>query len=479
MPNSAAFVAHAVLTAAQLNALRDDILSNTTGHDHSGAADHGVLLKTSAINLGLFNVLDYGAVGDGTHDDTTAIQAAITACPASGTVLFPTPSSYYKTTAPLVVSANRITLICHATAMIVNVSTGDVIQITGTGVTLEGLYINGGSGHGVYVNGGYGLTMRRLTVETPGTDCVFATGTWWILTEACVFDAGNVSSGYSAFHHDNASNNIVHLRSRFYGGHETGARIKSGANISFIGCDFSGDTGSLGLSVLGGYNIVVQGCYFENTAGIDLAGTTAPIYNAAIRDSYMILLDNNQVGITVHKAINVSIAGNFITNNGVGSGQVGISIIGNDLGAQNIVIDRGNSLFTPITILDPAGRADSLYGHRVSHGATAPQDGSLWEVGDIRYNTVAASLGYVGWVCITAGRARKETWTTGHTYVAGDWIQAGNAAPYAYYVCKVGGVAGATEPTHVTGDASDGGVTWTYATPNTAGAVFATFGVIT
>lgn len=44
----------------------------------------------------------YGAVGDGTTDDTTAIQSAITSASASGkSVFFPAPSSFYKITSPL------------------------------------------------------------------------------------------------------------------------------------------------------------------------------------------------------------------------------------------------------------------------------------------------------------------------------------------------------------------------------------------
>jgi hypothetical protein len=44
----------------------------------------------------------YGAVGDGTTDDTAAIQAAITAASSSGkSVFLPAPSSYYKITSPL------------------------------------------------------------------------------------------------------------------------------------------------------------------------------------------------------------------------------------------------------------------------------------------------------------------------------------------------------------------------------------------
>jgi hypothetical protein len=62
----------------------------------------------------VFNVKDHGAVGDGTTDDTTAIQSAITAAPAGSVVYL--PPGTYKTSATLtvtkalrIVGANRYT----------------------------------------------------------------------------------------------------------------------------------------------------------------------------------------------------------------------------------------------------------------------------------------------------------------------------------------------------------------------------------
>ncbi len=52
----------------------------------------------------LVSVRDFGAVGDGVTDDTAAIQAAIDAV-VSGVILFPKPTAFWRTTAPIVLPA--------------------------------------------------------------------------------------------------------------------------------------------------------------------------------------------------------------------------------------------------------------------------------------------------------------------------------------------------------------------------------------
>lgn len=73
-------------------------------------------------------------------------------------------------------------------------------------------------------------------------------------------------------------------------------------------------------------------------------------------------------------------------------------------------------------------------------------------------NYTVTAGGIAGWICTTAGYAVKEAWTSGNSYTADDYTS--NAGKI--YRAVNSGTAGATPPTHTSGDVSDGTVTWTY-----------------
>lgn len=60
--------------------------------------------------IAVYNVKDYGAIGDGSHDDTSSIQSAINACPTGGIVYL--PQGRYKTTSGLTISV-PVTIMGH------------------------------------------------------------------------------------------------------------------------------------------------------------------------------------------------------------------------------------------------------------------------------------------------------------------------------------------------------------------------------
>lgn len=69
-------------------------------------------LKSYLANNAVFNVKDFGAVGDGATDDTAAVQAALDAVPARGRVVF--PDGTYIISGLLTVPTDYVTLTGHA-----------------------------------------------------------------------------------------------------------------------------------------------------------------------------------------------------------------------------------------------------------------------------------------------------------------------------------------------------------------------------
>lgn len=120
--------ADGVNTAAiQNGAVTSEKIANGSIQNEDIAADAdidrskiaGTALTTASMSI--FNVLDYGALGDSTTDDTDAIEAAVAAAAAvNGEVVFPrvadSGSTYYKgyrTTVPVVVPLN-VSVIMHS-----------------------------------------------------------------------------------------------------------------------------------------------------------------------------------------------------------------------------------------------------------------------------------------------------------------------------------------------------------------------------
>lgn len=97
----------------------------------AGTSLFGVAQSSSAQAVGasqVANVLDFGAVGNGIHDDTSAVQSAFTSVASGGTVLFP-PGRYLITG-----------------AISVTVAAGKALSIQGYGQDSTVLYFPTGSG---------------------------------------------------------------------------------------------------------------------------------------------------------------------------------------------------------------------------------------------------------------------------------------------------------------------------------------------
>ena len=100
----------------------------------------------------------FGAKGDGSTNDTAAIQAAIAACPVGGEVLV--PAGTYKVSG-IALSVAGVSLKGEGILHLANASNTSVITVSASGVKVEGIEIDGnasnqgaGAWHGIWVERG-------------------------------------------------------------------------------------------------------------------------------------------------------------------------------------------------------------------------------------------------------------------------------------------------------------------------------------
>lgn len=142
-------------------------------------------ITEEARGTGWFNVLDYGAVGDGVTDDRAAIQAAITACGAGQTVYFPTTNSGYL--------LDSVT--AAGVALLVEAKRG--IRLLGAGLrSCLLLGANAGlSTHALHITNSPYYTIRDLSVGTKianqGGDAIRIGGNTTVLTKLNSLTYGN------------------------------------------------------------------------------------------------------------------------------------------------------------------------------------------------------------------------------------------------------------------------------------------------
>lgn len=183
-------------------------------------------LSVNGNPVTVINVKDFGATGDGATDDTTAIQAALTASPASGgTVFF--PAGTYIISAALVPENN--------TQMVGEGKCASVLSV-GSGHTISTSSANIGY---VHVTDANNLKIHNLKF--------LGFGAYSGVAFTNPYGGGN-SVGFT--NDDNA------IRVEF----STGV-----SNVEITGCEFTGI--GLGIAILGntlGENITIRDNYFHN-----------------------------------------------------------------------------------------------------------------------------------------------------------------------------------------------------------------------
>lgn len=162
---------------------------------------------TSFFSLGLemANIREFGATGDGSTDDSTAITAALATLSSGGTLLCPA-GTYYRSSASPVMSITTSNINVVGAGIGVTIfkqgGAGDGIDITGAdGVGLYSLSVVGNDtgAKGIAISNGRDVAIQRVNVSGFLNNAVDASGTSYhgVLRDSRI-TAGNGATGTAA-----------------------------------------------------------------------------------------------------------------------------------------------------------------------------------------------------------------------------------------------------------------------------------------
>lgn len=284
---------------------------------------NGASIIARSIDSGgqVFNVRAFGAAGDGTTDDTAAIDACIEHARSTGVgttgAVIDLGFGHYK--ASVVLDANNLELRgagIGATKITVPDSSTDCITIKSPRCKVRGIRVTGtgvaGTGRGIVIDDGVHATthyqpeIRDVLVESFSSYGIVASGTEQLIMEQ-VESSGNLGIGIQlndAAGLGGVDNQLRSVRAINNGGpyqiHLTGglngtlmqntqALYKSGTTTSvlcfvqstfgtmILGGDYEGGTSSIGIRCSGD-NAVIAGAIFSDvTTGIDWSGARGEI----------------------------------------------------------------------------------------------------------------------------------------------------------------------------------------------------------
>lgn len=233
-----------------------------TGNGASAATFQGFLQTgTSAVTrtwqakaADIFSVKDFGATGDGTTNDTAAIQAAINAAATAGGGQVYLPPGTYRLNSGISWTASNIHLVGAgqgATKILANFATGNVVSVGSSGTNPATCSIRR-------------MSFRSNVVRSSGAGILF-TQTYNCSIEDVTFDNDSPSYYYIDIQIDGYANNFINVLRRVNcRGNNAYAAIVIGANGSIVQDIWLVD------SVIGGhsYGIIcynVSGFYVSNT----------------------------------------------------------------------------------------------------------------------------------------------------------------------------------------------------------------------
>ena len=282
-------------------------------------------LPEDDVALGWYNVKSYGAVGNGSHDDTAAITAAITAAPERSTVYF--PPGVYKITSALAISKGLLlrgsgyplgqyndhsggTVIWQATVNTNGITCSQSPNVDVTNTTwIEGLRITAqGDGTPSSGVGVYGLTdvnLSRCMVDNFYTNVQLDDHSWgssFLDVNLSTPVYANLLLGASPG--GATTTNHLQARSLICAGGQYGIVATNSQLLDFEGCLFEAATvagvvlDGAASGNLAEYAATFSGCWFESPAARQLSlGPNYAIGGVTVTGSLFATLASGGYGI--------------------------------------------------------------------------------------------------------------------------------------------------------------------------------------
>ena len=358
----------------------------------------------------LFNVKAYGAAGNDSTDDTTAIQAALDAAEAAGggTIVFPygtyvcttlnTPSNvHWKAlgcSGENYLYGTRIKLKANTAASLINMDNATSVKFEG--IRFDGNKANQTTGGRLIDGSGYSTKTGDLNIQF--IDCVFSSAT--STAHAVAFDSGYAGDGlitnvsFDRCRFTNNDGGAFSCTKLVWGrfndcnitdnarGDNVGVIRFNNSNCHITNCDVEGNTG-VNIKLIGGAQVAntsiichnnfeagaliildISGCNSKVLVNDNVANTSGGTFCQFTACSGFTCNDNYALGSTGN-GYGCRVTGNsqiFNIQNNVFTGGFydGISL---DLGTMNYYIVTGNN--STDGVVDAGGGANKVVDHNL------------------------------------------------------------------------------------------------------------------
>lgn len=392
-----------------------EVLASGAGSQHhttAGGVKLNVREQDGKVNLKAFNVDALGGTSV-----SSALQAAndlLAAGGKGGTIVIPTGVYLVST------KVNLSSEICvrGERDVILRQGTNNITMLEANAVSYVRIE---------------GLRFRNPSNFTDGNAIRFTTADKCIVTDCDFFDMPSTSNGTVRV---SASTNC-RIEANWFDASAGNAMclIGTGGDRNHVLNNYVNNCGGFGLFVAGNssYNYISGNRCLTN--GIELVGV-------AVGSNHNIIIGNHAEGCGDN---GISVTGNYnvVSNNICRANDLsGIHLYGSfNVAVGNICTRNGQSAATRAGIAIQAAFGGSGQGNLVSGNIFDDDQPVPTQNNGLR--VLAPSY---------------TQWASGQSITAGDYRFNG----IRIYLAATSGTTGATAPTHTSGDASDGGVTWTY-----------------